>query len=479
MEWIGPLLIGGVALLTVLQLFWAHTISAITEKTDQSELMQVLAWIPILQLAPTLAAGGSSIGRFLVVAIFVVLGNGALVAAAAALGGLLGSLMVGLGLGLSGLLGLVYFGRVASNTAIARDLPGWLGLLIFVPILNFVVYPYIAFHDGWTGPNKLGLAIGLVLTLGSSAPTFQAVMMMNEPGDFSPDAFLAMAKGTQADTSGLDEIQTQLLSKLQPPDLRTSYDTPDPASSGEEEVQRRRRQQASLRVLYQLKSRFDELDLLTGDPSGLDAPQRAQASGIIQSIRRDLDLHRSELDPTTYHELGEHLLALESRLESGSSTRLVERTGTTARMAEIDGQIGPAAIRMGSDFQTPQYGDRLTPPSRPFPIQASESCPDGTERRETKEAKSELEWCQQLAAFGGLRHGWYAKYLEDGRPESMGQYENGLRVGVWTRFYPTGEVRAQAEFEDGMQHGWVLTFDRMGERTRSARYQFGTRITLP
>ena len=43
MEWIGPLLIGGVVFLGLLQLFWAHTISAIAEKTDQSELMQVLA----------------------------------------------------------------------------------------------------------------------------------------------------------------------------------------------------------------------------------------------------------------------------------------------------------------------------------------------------------------------------------------------------------------------------------------------------
>ena len=38
-----------------------------------------------------------------------------------------------------------------------------MGLLVFVPIANFFVYPFIAFHDGWEAPNKFGLAIGLML----------------------------------------------------------------------------------------------------------------------------------------------------------------------------------------------------------------------------------------------------------------------------------------------------------------------------
>ena len=132
---------------------------------------------------------------------------------------------------------------------------------------------------------------------------------------------------------------------------------------------------------------------------------------------------------------------------------------------------------MISEFPTTTFSDRSTPPIHPYPVHATNECPPGTELHEAKDGQSEIEWCQQFAADGGLRHGWYAKYLEDGRPESMGQYENGLRVGVWTRFYPTGEVRAQAEFEEGLQHGWVLTFEKTGERTRSARYELGTRIS--
>jgi hypothetical protein len=148
MEWIGPLLIGILVLGGVFQLFWAYAISAIAQKTEQSEFMQVLAWIPLLQIAPTLAAGGGSVGRFLVGSTALIVGNVALLAVAAFLGDAFGQAVAALGLALTGLLCGFYFGRIACNTADARDLPGWMGLLLFVPILNLFVYPYFAFHDG-------------------------------------------------------------------------------------------------------------------------------------------------------------------------------------------------------------------------------------------------------------------------------------------------------------------------------------------
>jgi hypothetical protein len=184
-----------------------------------------------------------------------------------------------------------------------------------------------------------------------------------------------------------------------------------------------------------------------------------------------------DLDPKTYSDLDRHLLEFEGRLQTPRSKSIRARDMATPHNPDLDRQIGPAAIGMRSDFPAASSRDHLTPPMRPFLVHASESCPAGTERHESKQAHHDLEWCQQLAADGGLRHGWYAKYLEDGQPESMGQYESGLRVGVWTRFYSTGEVRAQAEFVKGMQHGWVLAFDKTGEPTRSARYEYGTRIT--
>ena len=40
------------------------------------------------------------------------------------------------------------------GTAERRDLPRFVGLLCFVPVVNFFVYPYMAFHDGFVAPNK-------------------------------------------------------------------------------------------------------------------------------------------------------------------------------------------------------------------------------------------------------------------------------------------------------------------------------------
>lgn len=465
MDWIGPLLIGFLVLLCILQLFWAHTISAIAEKTEQSELMQVLAWIPILQIAPTLVAGGSNVGRFLLGAIALALGNGALIAVVVALGGSpLGNLVATAGIGLTCLLCIVYFGRIASNTATARDLPGWVGLLIFIPIINFFIYPYIAFHDGWVGPNKIGMAIGSILIFGSSAPTFQAVQSLEEIDGFSSDFFLSMAKGDATDLEDLNELHAKIIADLQPPTKQEIPESSEAARLAEQ-------QNASIRVLYQLKGRFEALDSLTKNGPVANDADRTQALGIIESVRADLELHRLVLDSKTSMDLGKHLLEVEARLLAPTSSALA------ARKDEEDSQIGPASIGMNSDSSTPHYGDRVTPPTRPFPVRANDDCPEGTQRYEKKEELSEIEWCQQLATSGGLRHGWYAKYLEDGQPESMGQYENGMRVGVWTRFYPTGEVRAQAEFEEGMQHGWALTFDRMGERTRGVRYELGRPIS--
>lgn len=92
--------------------------------------------------------GVGSVGRFLVGSTALIVGNVALLAVAAFLGDAFGQAVAALGLALTGLLCGFYFGRIACNTADARDLPGWMGLLLFVPILNLFVYPYFAFHDG-------------------------------------------------------------------------------------------------------------------------------------------------------------------------------------------------------------------------------------------------------------------------------------------------------------------------------------------
>jgi len=457
MEWIGPFLIGILILGGILQLFWAFTISALAQKTEQNEFMQVIAWIPLLQIAPTLKAGGGSVVRFLIGMIALIAGNGALLAMAAFLGDGFGRGVAVLGLVLTGLICLVYFGRIACNTAIARDLPGWMGLLLFVPLLNFFVYPYFAFHDGWIGPNKIGLAIGSVLVLSGMAPSFQIVRLMNENGGVSPAVLMAM---TNTDFVKLTE------GDLRP--LEFSVQSGDPKSSALSSIRSEsvQSEKDTIRALYRLKAQFDTLGALaTHENLRLDDDHRVRASDLIQTIHADLEAQRLMLDGSTYSELATHLLDIEARVHA-------QRPATASQKS----QFAPAALDPSYRAKSLVRSEPTAPPVRPYPVHASNECPAGTEPNIRKDGRFEEEWCQQLSAFGGLRHGWYARYDEEGRPESMGRYNNGLRVGVWTRFFSTGEVRAQAEFREGMQHGWVLTFNQLGERTRSARYEDGSPV---
>ncbi len=470
MEWIGPVLIGILVFASVIQLFFAFVMSAIAEKTDQSDLMQILAWIPILQIAPMLEAGGGSIGRFLIGAIALGVGNAVMIAVALFLSSGLGNAIATAGLVLSGLLCLFYFGRIACNTAAARGLPAGFGLLLFVPIVNFFAYPYIAFHDGWVGPNKVGLAIGSVLILGSMAPSFQFVRLMNENGGLSPELLLAMNSGDSVDVDQSRELLAQLVPDASPPEEK-----PLPAAAAEKPVdlEKTTREQQTIRVLYQLKSRFDTLDALTTRENLLNHDHRTRALRILESIRSELELHRPKIEEETYAELATHLIDIESRVMTPQSSD----SSAARRTASSSGRSpGPASIDPGGSTATPSFSDASTPPIRPYPVHASDDCPPGTEMRSAKRDGADEEWCQQLEAYGALRHGWYTRYRSDGRPESMGQYENGLRVGIWTRFHPTGEIRAQAAFREGLQHGWVLTFDPAGNRTRSARFEDGVRV---
>ncbi len=449
-------MLGFLVLVGLGQLFWTYCIGVIAQKTDQSSFMQVLAWIPLLQIAPTLAAGGGSIGRFVIGTIALVIGNAALIAVSTQLGSAFGRSIAGLGLALTALLGLFYFGRIACNTAIARNLPGWMGLLLFVPILNFFVYAYFALHDGWIGPHKVGLAVGSVLILGSLAPSFEVVRMLDANGGLPPELIRAITESAFVDL-GSDADQ-----RLENP------------SNGRADLAQR--EVESIRVLYQLKERFDTLDSLASPPNLLTHDQRIRALGIIQSIRADLESQHETLDASTFRELATHLLTIEARVHAPTAAASRPPLIHSSTGSRGNFQFVPAALDPSAESASPSYSDATHPPIRPYPLQLSNDCPPDTEMHTARGAQGEEEWCQQLETHGGLRHGPYARYQQDGGPESMGEYEDGLRVGVWTRFYSTGKVRAQAEFRKGLQHGWVVTFDKAGERTRGVRFENGVRV---
>jgi hypothetical protein len=288
--------------------------------------------------------------------------------------------------------------------------------------------------------------------------------MMNENGGLSPEVLMAMANADLLNLAAVGERPLDIsLESANSAAFDSASDSLDIESSSA------RSDSETIRALYQLKTHFDRLNALVTHENLLIEDHRLRALGIIQTIRTDLEAQRTTLDAATYEELATYLLAIEARVHARATAA-----------DTLDSQFAPAAFDPARKTTPPSYKsykELTAPPLRPYPIHANNDCPTGTEPNTRQDGRGgEEEWCQQLSAFGGLRHGWYARYDEDGRPESMGHYENGLRVGVWTRFFPTGEVRAQAEFRDGMQHGWVLTFNKQGERTQSARYEDGAPV---
>ena len=481
MEWIGPFLVGILIVLGILQFFWTYALSAIAQKTDQSEFMQVLAWIPILQLAPTIVAGGGSVSRFLAGFTTLIVGNISLIAAGAFQGGGLGQVLAALGLTLSTLLSFAYFGWISWNTAVARDLPGWVGLLLFVPIINFFVYPYLAFHDGFAAPHKIGLAIGLVFIVGGNLSSFETARKLSGGESLSPVFVKLISEIANIRNSHAESAEPNVIdgrtSEIDYAALDTSPSLPPSLPPPESNISLNTREYStddSIRALYRLKGCFDELDSLTTPKNLKTDDNRTQALQTIQEIRGDLEIDRQSIGEQAYQDLNAHMIEAEALIHDPTIAISEKRT---TRRSQHPVHFGPAALAQIDQAETARGRNDPAAPIHPFPIEPDEDCPTNTEIRTRKDGKGgEEEWCQQLRADGGLRHGWYVRYLENGRPETMGQYESGLRMGVWTRFHSTGEVRAQAEFHEGMQDGWLLSFDRSGQRIRSARYQRGTLI---
>ena len=459
MESIASIYLTFVVFSGALQLFWGYALSAIARKGGQSELMQVLAWIPLLQVAPMIVAGGGSVGAFFLGSIGLFFGAVVLGIVSAFLGGTIAGTIAGLCIVFVFFFTLIYFGRLCWTMAADRNLSGWVGLLLFVPVVNFFVYPYIAFHDGWTSPNKLGLAIGLVLAIGTTAPSFQVARTLEQGGGLPPELAALM--------SGDSELMDLLAREGYAPGTEDSRFESSKTNGEGLEID----PAASIRVLYSMQDRFERLRLRVESPEIVRPNEKQQALDLLRSIETELKAHRSVLDARTYEQLATDLIESEARIQgekveaprSGiSRTRPIQ--GRPAH-SEASTSAPPAAIDSGST--------KRPAPLRPLPVQATDGCPDGTELRTRPVGQGEEEWCQQLEEFGGLRHGWYARYLESGRPESMGEYSNGLRIGVWTRFYPTGRVRAQAEFAEGLQHGWLLSFNDDGQRTQAIRFDRG------
>lgn len=447
-------LLGFLAVLAALYGLHCHALATIARKTGQGALMEVLAWLPGLQLIPTLRIAGVTLRRFLLHLAGFCLSAGALFAVSALLEGERRTFLGVTALGLLGLLACLYLLWIQWRIAAARNLPGWLGLLAGVPGLGLAIHPVIAFHDGWARPHPVGGLIGLLTALAMLAP-----------------AALPLDGGALGAGSGTipDGTSTGIADRIDATATDPRAETTGAAL--ESGAQTEQTDQQAVRALFELQGRFATLVTLAEPENMRDPDNRGRALRLVQSIRAELEERRSELDAQTYDRLAGDLVRIEGGIDGRAAPR--RRASGTFQSAEAH----PGAVTVPQEAGQPAaLADGDGGPRRPFPVTASESCPAGTELRQRTSEQGEEEWCQQLAQYGGLRHGWYVRYFEDGRPEQVGEYRDGLRVGVWTRFHASGAVRAQAEFRGGLQHGWLLSFDERGERQQAVRFQQGVAL---
>jgi len=164
MQTFGAFFVALAVTLAIVQVFFSYALQVIAEKNELSDSAAFIAWIPILNLYPFVKVGGGNFKTFVFGSI------GACVAAVVTVKGMAAMGVDGVNLSLVAaalaLLGIAYFARIAMATAERRGLNKWLGLLALVPVANFLIYPYIAFHDGFKPPKKLAMVLGLLLAFG-------------------------------------------------------------------------------------------------------------------------------------------------------------------------------------------------------------------------------------------------------------------------------------------------------------------------
>ena len=441
--------------------------SVLARKTDQSETAEVLAWIPILQGIPLIWAAGAKVWQVVLMTIGVIV--------AAALMGLAGGSMGDGGLGgtmasLSDWSIDAYFWGLSAwlgwRIAERRALPPVLGLTLALPLLNLPATWFFAFHDGWERPHLGGLAAGLVLSLALILPV---TYVMHDVDDEAIEAWM-VEYGEAVMAEQMAELEGMEAEGDLPADEAAAIrSATEPSEATAEDALASQQNDRTIRALFEVKGRFEKLDSLTEPENMKVHDHRMRALALVRNIRTDLQALQTDLDAATYEELANHLNRVEAEINFAndpSARRGGALTFHPKKPAASDNDSVPAAPA--------PMGDGA--PTRPFAVQVEGECPTGTELRSRDGDKGDEEWCQQLAQYGGLRHGWYARYFEDGKPEQVGEYDQGLRVGTWTRFYPSGAVRAQAEFDAGLQHGWLLTFAESGERKKAVRFESGSAV---
>jgi hypothetical protein len=390
----------------LIQVLFSYSLQVIAEKNELPSFASFIAWIPLLQIYPMIKVGGGDFKKFVLGGIGGVVGIAIIAGGAAAAG--FGGIGTGLAVAVFSIVVVVYMARIAMGTAERRGLSKWIGLLTFVPLANFFVYPYIAFHDGFRSPSKLGLVIGLLLAFG---PLPSQIALVEQ-----------MSQGAQevAETDMGDGVTFgQALGGLG----------------------------AAMEIGAQL-AMLDGMD--PGDPDQASMMQQA-----VIEIRQKLEAKRAVLGDEAANEMEGLLQGHELRLANRGTPA---PTPQTFAFQETPPNRPPARPSPPLTAGIARDGDNG------FAVPTAPACPPGTARRGGAPPDNSREWCEKVGVDAGIKHGWMTEYHASGPPAVAGEYRDGLRIGVWTRYYDSGTKRVQAEFEDGLQHGVLISWNPDGSK---------------
>jgi hypothetical protein len=431
-ETMGAIMIGYVIFSVGITVVMSYTLQTIADKNDLSEIARFLCWVPILNTWPMLQACGASLKEFLLVMVGLVAAAVAAGVTSSAIGGTVGvAIAFCFGIG-AGLYALYYFGKLCWVLAERRDLSGWIGLLMFVPIINIGVFAYIAFYDGLSPINKAGCAVGVLLAVGSSMGNYQLQSLFEENGQAFEMALQEAAEGDPQMMAALEQAAKQAanddtiaVEDGSMPAMESGSVGDMPLQAPDSEMDQTRN---AIRAMMVMGERFDAIKAL--DPG--DAAQAAQMRAMLDSTRSELAGMQHALGDEAAQQFRVELDQLEARLETGDPV--------PARMADSS-----SAISAGR-------------------------CPTGTRQMGNTPPQGYSAWCERS---GGVKHGWSASWYENGELESKGTYADGLRVGVWRRYFQDGSTKVEAEFHEGKQNGLMRVFDASGRMMRATRFRDG------
>ena len=86
-------------------------------------------------------------------------------------------------------------------------------------------------------------------------------------------------------------------------------------------------------------------------------------------------------------------------------------------------------------------------------------CPPGTTLKGGTPPEAHRIWC---ATDGGISHGPYLAWFDDGQKKTEGSFRNGNAHGKWKHWHQTGAVRTEGEYKDGEKVGEWPEFNPEG-----------------